>query len=455
MIAASQKRGRYYRHPAFKGLSEKELIAIYKLGSIHKIGSGSFLVKESDPDQAIFLILAGSVKLINNLSGQEIAILRRGDCIGEIAFIKQRRRIVSAIATDSVIVLVLDEQSMNALAPQTRLSIYQNLYELTKQRIRDLVMKSVDLSNKNDHLTSRVRTFLQAKNDEYAGSEMIQKMLKGIPRLPMYATKLALMLRDENVSTADVVKLANLDPSLVGIVMKTVNSPYYNLQNKISDFQHAVLLLGFNQVYQLVIADGVRSIMPGTPPFRELQFHSALVSFIGSEISQLCNQKKSAMLGTIGLLHDIGKSIILLLKRQYPTMTLLIDMMDYATIGALLLNKWDLPEVICQSIGYQRYPGFLPPGEIPEAYQQNVAVLYISHLCYEYLKGGDEIELIAAFIDEYMNILKLSEWSLPEFVRKKLIPSLNKKRNTFPEDVRQFFQKAESRLIALRIEGGV
>jgi HD-like signal output (HDOD) protein len=161
------------------------------------------------------------------------------------------------------------------------------------------------------------------------------------------------------------------------------------------------------------------------------------------------------MLGTIGLLHDIGKSIILLLKRQYPTMTLLIDMMDHATIGALLLNKWDLPEVICQSIGYQRYPEFLPLLEIPVAYQQNVAVLHIAHLCYEYLKGKDKIELTAAFIDEYMNILKLSEWSLPEFVSKKLMPSLNKKRNTFPEDVRQFFQKAESRLIALRIEGGV
>ncbi len=456
MASTSRKKGGYYRHPAFKGLSEKELISVYKLGSINKITPGGTLVKKKEADQTIYLILSGSVKLIINLPGQgeEIAILRQGDCVVEIDFIKQRRSAISTVASEPVTVLALDEQSMNELASKSRLLIYQNLYNLTKQRIHRFIIKGAELAGKNNYFVSRLRTFLRSKSDEYAGSEMIQKMLKSIPRLPMYATKLAVMLRDENIFTTDVVKLASLDPSLVGIVMKTVNSPYYNLPNKVTDFQHAVLLLGFDQVYQLVIADGVRNIMPSSPRFRELQFHSAAVSFIGSEISQLCGIKKTAMLGTIGLLHDIGKSVILLLKKQHPKMSLLIDAMDDASIGALLLKRWGLPDVICQSLRYQYYPDFLPPSDIPEEYQENIAALHIAHLCYEYLKGKDEIELPVAFLGEYMHVLKLPESSLPELVRKKVLPALNKKKKTFPENVKQFFKESESRLIALRSGDG-
>jgi HD-like signal output (HDOD) protein len=457
MASISNKKGGYYRHPAFKGLSDKELISIYKIGSINKIDPGEVLVKEGDTDKTISFILGGSVKIINNLSnqGKEIAVLRQGDCLGEIAFIKQKRKTMSALATEPVTVLVLDEQGMYALAPKTQLLIYQNLYDLAKRRINRFIMKDAELADKNDYLTARVRTFIHAKKDEYEGSEIIQNILKSIPRLPMYATKLAFMLRDEDVLTSDVVKFANLDPSLVGIVMKTINSPYYNLQNKVTDFQHAVLLLGFSQVYQLVITDGVRSVMPATRGFRELQFHSAVVSFLCFEISQLCGKKQAPMLSTIGLLHDIGKSVILLLKKQYPKMALLIDMMDHATIGALLLKKWDLPDVICQSIRYQHYPDFLPPAEIQEEHQKDVAVLYIAHLCYEYLKGRDEAELPVAFLREYMDILKFSEGSFAEFVRKKILPVINKKKNSLPEDVRQFFKKGETQLIAHRFEGGM
>ena len=116
---------------------------------------------------------------------------------------------------------------------------------------------------------------------------MIQKIVKSIPRLPMYTGKLTTMLNDEKVSVSEVVELVRQDPSLVASILKTVNSAYYGRLNKIEDFQRAVLLLGFNQVYQLVLDSSLRGIMPDTPEFNELQFHSFLISLIGFEISQL------------------------------------------------------------------------------------------------------------------------------------------------------------------------
>ena len=94
-------------------------------------------------------------------------------------------------------------------------------------------------------------------------------------------------------------------------------SSYYNLRNKVSDIQHGVLLLGFNQIYQIIISDGLGKIMPNTRSFREIQYHSIIVSSISYEISLLC-ELKPVTTSTISLLHDIGKSLVLLLKEKNP-----------------------------------------------------------------------------------------------------------------------------------------
>jgi HD-like signal output (HDOD) protein len=257
----------------------------------------------------------------------------------------------------------------------------------------------------------------------------------------MYASRLAVMLLDENVSTRKVAELAKEDPSLVGAVLKTVNSAYYAFQSKVSDFQHAVLLLGFNQVYQLVMDMGVRTTMPKTSEFRELQFHSMVVSLIGFEISQLCNVKKAVVISTIGLLHDLGKSVILLLKRRHSKMSLLIDMLDHPKVGSLLLKEWNIPDEVSQSLQYQCYPEWLPPERIPKEWRENVTTLYIAHLCHDYLWGKSENELSTAFLGEYMDVLNLPERSIAELVQNKVLPALNKKLNTFPENVRHFLTK--------------
>ncbi|MCP5005088.1 MAG: HDOD domain-containing protein [Planctomycetes bacterium] len=75
----------------------------------------------------------------------------------------------------------------------------------------------------------------------------------------------------------------------------------------ISDVQHAITYLGFNQVYQLVVDREAKSTMPDTPEFQELQFHSNVVSFFSFELARLCGRNKPLLHCTIGLLHDIGK----------------------------------------------------------------------------------------------------------------------------------------------------
>lgn len=262
----------------------------------------------------------------------------------------------------------------------------------------------------------------------------------------MYATELAVRLLDKNVSASEVVDLTKFDPSLVSMVLKTVNSAYYNLQRKISDIQHAVLLLGFNQVYQLVVTQGLRSIMPDGPEFQKLLFHSVVVSLLSFEIAQRCNLKRGVNHSTIGLLHDIGKTIILLLKQEYPKLEMIVDMLGHSKIGSLLLRGWNIPEIICLTLEYQSDPEFSPPGEIPEGQRENVAVLCLAHLCEAYLQGKSEEDLYGPFHSEYLNLLNISERRVAELVKRRILPSMAKKLNTYPKDVRRFLVESKSRL---------
>jgi CRP-like cAMP-binding protein len=282
------------RHPAFKGLTDKELVSVYNMASVKKFDTGHVLIRKGDTGTKLYLILEGSAQILKGLNShvRQVAVRGPGDWLPEGPFLGQRHATVSSVTLEPMTALVLDEGTFNASPSRIQLAIYKALNDLSAQRINDLITQRLELSDTNEYLISHTAHFLRARTDGYARSDMIASFLQGVPRLPMYASRLAVMLMDENVSTHKVAELAKQDPSLVGAVLKTVNSAYYAFHSKVSDFQHAVLLLGFNQVYQLVMDMGIQNTMPKTPEFRALQFHSMVVSLIGFEISQLCNIKR-------------------------------------------------------------------------------------------------------------------------------------------------------------------
>jgi len=434
---------------AFRGLKERELTSLYNAATIRKVNAHEYLFREGDVDTSIWFILDGSVLVEKGRNGQpeSMVLLPQGSSVEEVVFKMDKRRTASAMAVEPSTIMALSEQSLESLSSEIRLLIYQNLNELVTGRISDLLQKETELRNKNTHLISYIRDDLEKRNDDYSRSEIVQKVLKSFPRLPMYASKLAARLLDEEVSATEVVNLAKLDPSLVGMILKTVNSAYYGLQRKISNFQQAVLLLGFNQIYQLVMAHGIRSIMPSTPEFQELQFHSVVVSTIGFEISQLCGMKEIALHSTIGLMHDIGKSIVLLLKEQHPHLGMIVDTLRYGRIGSLLLREWNIPEEVCLTLEYQCYPEFCPPTEIPEDCRLSVALLHLAHLCHGYLQGMTESHPSSPFQDEYKQLLNVPERSVKALIERHLLPSMRKKGKTLPENVRRFLVEAENRLL--------
>jgi hypothetical protein len=124
-------------------------------------------------------------------------------------------------------------------------------------------------------------------------------------------------------------------------------------------------------------------------------------------------------------------------------MALFIDMLVHSKVGSILLKEWKIPDLVCKSLEYQSFPELLPPGNIPEELRESVAVLYISHLCYEYLLGRKESELPTSFFPEYVGLLNRPERSISELVDKQVFPSLTQRWNALPENVRQFLKRSQ------------
>ncbi len=274
---------------------------------------------------------------------------------------------------------------------------------------------------------------------DYERQEFVQEILGKIPQLPAFVYDLTEKLMDDSVSQTEIVSRVQQDPSMAANILKVVNSPLYGFSQKIQDINQAVMLLGLNELHNILVVIGFRMTMPVLPQFMELYIHSTAISRIVLAIALETRFGHPAQLRTIGLLHDVGQSVVLLLKKQNARLAMLIDSLDSARLGGLLLSRWKLPPAICETVHYQFYPDFSTPENIPQDLRQNVATLYLAHLCYDYLTGKKNPAPV--FLPAYQNLLNLSESPLDELVEKRIVPRLKKEIQIFPAFFRKILEK--------------
>lgn len=424
---------------SIKGLSEREFHSIYNVGQVLRLNTGSSLVQEGVKEESLFLVLKGRIQIDEDFSGliQE-TVFREGDWIGGGIGSEQPGRTRPLVAGEPSSVLVLDPSALQNLDLKIQNFIWKKLHETSVRRTHCLEDNLRHLSSANKRQVIRMGELLQGRTRGYEQAEVILNILKSVPRLPVHVSKLIQMLSMESSSAREVTHLAMEDPSLAGEILKAVNSSYYSLQRRISDLSYAIVYLGFNQVYHIVISNGLQKVMPRTPRFDELYQHSVIIAHLAFEIGQLCDRRKSSTMGTIALLHEIGENMVLLLKAQNPRWSFIVDMLEPAKVAAMLLKDWNIPDSICQTVEYQYYPEFLPPQEIPTPYRDHVAVLYVAHAAYDYLGGGEEEFLKHLYLQEYLRFLKLPEASIGALVDKYVLTDLNMKIHTLPKHVRSF-----------------
>lgn len=441
--------------PFFLGLSEKDLKRLLDGARHCTLEPGEAFLQIFVP-HCFFFVLSGelSVCMQRNVPESAVPILQGtwiGECrtsddwIARLSFLKPKRMKLGIIASCTTTILAVQELQEKTLSLPGQVQLIKNLDALSHQFLDLLVMHGVECQVRAERLHAQIAGQLRKRNASYAGSEIIQTIITNFPKLPLFAGKMIAMLQNEHATAADIVETAKMDPSLAGLILRVANSPYYNLPQKVTDFQHAVLLLGFNQLYHMLIDSGIQSIMPKTAEFQKLRFDSVMLSFISFEIALATSTGKPVVASTIGLMQCIGKSVLLLLRKQHPASALLIDGLDHGKLGAMLLKEWNIPESVCMTIEHQTDPEFSSPQALPAACRMQASILHLAQLCYHYLSGGEERNLPTIFLADYQRFIGIKPQPLSDFIRAYVKPGILKKSAAYPDNIRHFLGSVESR----------
>lgn len=120
---------------------------------------------------------------------------------------------------------------------------------------------------------------------------------------------------DSRVSDMDeIAELIQLDPVLSSRLLKLANSALYSFPQQVDSLEKAVLLLGENQVYNLVVAYGAAEAFSSIDPkvisldrFWEQSIYCALIAkYLGQKV----NLRPQDPVYLTGLLHNLGELVM-------------------------------------------------------------------------------------------------------------------------------------------------
>ena len=195
--------------------------------------------------------------------------------------------------------------------------------------------------------------------------------INALPTIPKTLKKILGVIENPRISLNEISSFVAGDPALTTKVLKMVNSPIYGFPGRISSVNQAVILLGLTVVKGLLLGVSVFELMQKT--MVGLWEHSLGCAIVCRLIAKRKGLKEPDELSIDGLLHDIGKILLVL---QYPEeyenamnesersgLSIYVSEKNnfnttHASVGAWMAQKWRFPANLIEIIEYHHKPHF-------------------------------------------------------------------------------------------------
>jgi len=135
-----------------------------------------------------------------------------------------------------------------------------------------------------------------------------------LPTLPIIYTKLTNLLQSPNATAKMISDVISEDQSIAVRVLNLVNSAFYSLPQKIGNLKHAIVILGLNQIRNLVLVTSTIKMFKELKSGSSFDMHKFWEHSIGCAVAarvlaETAYLKSPDDVFTGGLLHDIGKLV--------------------------------------------------------------------------------------------------------------------------------------------------
>ena len=119
----------------------------------------------------------------------------------------------------------------------------------------------------------------------------------------------------DDISISRLTKVIESDAMLAGFILKMINSPYYNLEHKVSSVYRAITLFGSKNTYMLVVRYSISQTIKADPSiygFRNSQFNDLcqLQSSLMLQWYSKININEAKFLAPLALIMESGKLIL-------------------------------------------------------------------------------------------------------------------------------------------------
>jgi len=257
-------------------------------------------------------------------------------------------------------------------------------------------------------------------------SQKIDRIINSIGKLPTLPTvymKLAHLLNAPDSSIKMISNIISEDQAVAAMVLKIVNSATYGFYNKIGDLQHSIVILGLNEIKNLVLATSMSKIVKqfeSSNAFNMQEFwkHSIGCAILAKVLAETADLKDPEDVFTGGLLHDIGKLIhAAYLREEFNSVVANVMEtgaqmsesekkilgFDHAQTGSALAEKWHLPRKTVNMITHHHL-SYMMPGTLTK----EIAAVHIANsLCIALRMGSGGEKRVPIINQKAWEILNL------------------------------------------------
>ncbi|MFC1590994.1 HDOD domain-containing protein [Thermodesulfobacteriota bacterium] len=245
--------------------------------------------------------------------------------------------------------------------------------------------------------------------------DRIVKQIEDIPTLPIVSNQIQSLFRDDEASIKEIESIIQKDPPLATKLLKMVNSSFYGLLNKVSTIDHALVILGFKEVKNVVLGFSIQNhFNQSNNTFDRKRFwkHSVICSQLAKHLGKHFSIVDDGTFLLSGLIHDIGKlvidqyfpdefqSIVEYISQNNCTFSQaekeILGVTHYQ-VAAKLLQQWHFPKKVVMQIFYHHAPWH------DKNYTAGSIIIYLANILaklsgYSCLEEEQEVR-IADFLD--------------------------------------------------------
>lgn len=209
--------------------------------------------------------------------------------------------------------------------------------------------------------------------------EAMPKAIERLPVLPEISQRVLALVRDPDVSMKDVANLVRQDQVVALSLMRMANSATYGGLTEIKDLNSACSRLGMKMIANVVQTVASNNLFVTGDKrlkgfMKKLWRHSIATAHCANAIALSMAEPRSETLFLAGLVHDIGKVMLLdIITGQYTgaiaelrvTPDLLREVIDsfHPLLGLHIAQRWNLPPEFAAILYFHHHPSATPHEE--------------------------------------------------------------------------------------------